>query len=67
MEYIVTIKVIHGAEASSRVEANNEEEAFALGLHKIKKGGFAKYLPMNPRAYARIVPAIAENILRINK
>lgn len=65
-EYIVSIRIAYG-ETSVRVEASNEEEAFAKGLVLLKKGGLGKHFPRNPRAFAKIVPNSSKDIPRDNR
>lgn len=62
--FIVTVKISGGGEVSSEVEASNEDEAFAKGISLLKKNGFAKYMPFNPKLFSKVIPKLGTNIKR---
>lgn len=66
MNFIITINCAD-CSITTEVEAHNQDAAFEKALRYFKKNSLAKYLPMNPRAYAKIVPKSTLDLPRDNR
>jgi len=55
--YLVTFSLA-SSKAMFDVDASNTEEAYTKALEALHNSALKRYLPSNPRAYAKIVPKV---------